>query len=98
MECSARARCEYAGHQLHQHLRSNGTQSFGFYEQGLEGQTDTVTAAITATASGFTTGNGTADVVPAGFDVIRPAGSPTAGGRMSPSTSGSRHCQPDLPP
>jgi len=31
----------------------NGTQSFGFYLQGLEGQPDTVTAAITATASGF---------------------------------------------
>ncbi len=58
----------------------NGTQSFGFYEQGLEGQTDTVTAAITATASGFTTGNGTADVVPAAFDVIGLPSSPTAGG------------------
>ena len=58
----------------------NGTQSFGFYLQGLEGQPDTVTAAITATASGFTTGNGTADVVPAGFDVIGLPTSPTAGG------------------
>jgi hypothetical protein len=59
----------------------NGSQFFSFYLQGLEGHaTDTVTVAITATASGFTTGNGTADVVPAGFDVIGLPSSPTAGG------------------
>ena len=59
----------------------NGAQFFSFYIQGLEGHaTDTVTVAITATASGFTTGNGTADVVPAGFDVIGLPASPTAGG------------------
>jgi hypothetical protein len=48
----------------------NGSTFFSFVIQGLEGQTDTVTAAITAVGSGFTNGNGTADVIPAAFDVI----------------------------
>jgi hypothetical protein len=58
----------------------NGQTFFSYVIQGLEGQADTVVAAITAVGSGFTNGNGTADVIPPGFDVIGLPPSPTAGG------------------
>jgi hypothetical protein len=53
---------------------------FNYTVQGLEGQSDTVTATITATASGFTDGTGTGAVVPPAFDVIGLPATPTAGG------------------
>jgi hypothetical protein len=58
----------------------NGQTSFSFYVQGLEGRTDTVTAAVTAVASGFTNGNGTVDVIPPSFDVSGLPATATAGG------------------
>ena len=58
----------------------NGQTFFSYVIQGLEGQADTVVAAITAVGSGFTNGNGTADVVPPGFDVIGLPANPAAGG------------------
>ena len=61
-------------------LVPNGQTNFSFYVQGLEGQSDTVIAAITAVGSGFTNGNGTVDVIPAAFDVINLPATPTAGG------------------
>ncbi|HTH64902.1 MAG TPA: hypothetical protein VL563_09445, partial [Gemmatimonadales bacterium] len=57
----------------------NNSTSFSFVVQGIEGHTDTVTAAITAKASGFTDGSGTAAVVPPAFDVIGLPSTPTAG-------------------
>jgi hypothetical protein len=53
---------------------------FSYVVQGLEGQSDTVTATITATASGFTDGVGTGAVVPPAFDVNGLPPTPTAGG------------------
>jgi hypothetical protein len=58
----------------------NGTTFFTYVVQGLEGQIDTVTAAITAVASGFTNGNGTTDVIPPAFDVIGLPANISAGG------------------
>jgi hypothetical protein len=58
----------------------DGQTFFSFVVQGLEGQTDTVVAAITAVGSGFTNGNGTAEVIPAGFDVIGIPANPTVAG------------------
>jgi adhesin/invasin len=58
----------------------NGTTFFGFMVQGLEGQIDTVTAAITAVGSGFTNGNGTVAVIPPAFDVIGLNPTQSAGG------------------
>jgi hypothetical protein len=57
----------------------NGQTNFSFHVQGLEGQTDTVIAAVTAVGSGFTNGNGTVEVIPAAFDVINIPATPTAG-------------------
>jgi hypothetical protein len=57
----------------------NGQTNVSYYIQGLEGQLDTVTAAITVTASGFTTGNGTVDVVLPAFDVVGLPSNTTAG-------------------
>jgi hypothetical protein len=62
----------------------NGTTGFGFFVQGLEGQTDTVTAAVTAVASGFTNGNGTSNVIPSAFDVIGLPSNPAAGAADTP--------------
>jgi hypothetical protein len=58
----------------------NGTQGFNYFVQGLEGATDTVTVAVTAVASGFTNGNGIADVVPPAFDIQGLGASYTSGG------------------
>ncbi|MGH7895816.1 MAG: beta strand repeat-containing protein, partial [Candidatus Binatia bacterium] len=58
----------------------NNSTGFSYTVQGLEGRTDTVTAAITATASGFTDGIGTVQAVPPAFDVIGLPPTPTAGG------------------
>ena len=58
----------------------NNSTSFSYYVQGLEGHAaDTVTATITASASGFTDGTGTVAVVPAAFDVIGLPATPTGG-------------------
>ncbi len=56
---------------------SNGNSFFGFYVQGVEGQTGTVT--ITASASGFTNGTATEAVVPAALDLQAVPGSIAAG-------------------
>lgn len=59
----------------------NGSTFFSYVVQGLEGQVDTVTAAITAVGSGFTNGNGTVDVIPPAFDVIGlPSTTPVSAG------------------
>ncbi len=47
----------------------NGTQSVGFYVQGLEGQTQLVTATVTVSASGFTDGTAPITVVQGGITV-----------------------------
>jgi hypothetical protein len=58
----------------------NGQTSISYVIQGLEGLPDTVTAGITATASGFTNGTTTVDVVLPYFDVIGVTASQAAGG------------------
>ncbi|MEO8294336.1 MAG: hypothetical protein ABI613_02395 [Gemmatimonadota bacterium] len=62
----------------------NGQSAFSFIVQGLEGQIDTVSTAITAVGSGFTNGNATVDVIPAAFDVISLPAAPVAGGADVP--------------
>jgi len=47
----------------------NGTQFVSFYVQGLEGQTQSVTATVTVSASGFTDGTAAITVVQAGITV-----------------------------
>ncbi len=47
----------------------NGTQNVGFHVQGLEGQTQLVTATVTVSASGFTDGTAPISVVQSGITV-----------------------------
>ncbi|HEY6108566.1 MAG TPA: hypothetical protein VIV56_06630, partial [Gemmatimonadales bacterium] len=47
----------------------DGTQTVGFYVQGLEGQTGTVTATVTVTASGFTNGTASETAVQGALDL-----------------------------
>jgi hypothetical protein len=49
---------------------ANGTQSVGFYVQGLEGVTQSATATVTVQASGFTDGTATVTVVQSGVVVV----------------------------
>jgi len=60
----------------------NGTQSVGFYVQGLEGQTQSVTTTVTVSASGFTDGTASITVVQAGITVNGLPGTTTL---LSPS-------------
>jgi hypothetical protein len=46
----------------------NGSSSFGYYVQGVEGQTGTVT--ITGQASGFTNGTTTATILQPGVEIL----------------------------
>jgi hypothetical protein len=62
---------------------ANGVQTVGFYVQGLEGQTGSVTATITVSAPGFTNGIGTATVVQGALDL---QGVPTATTPLTPSS------------
>ncbi|MEP7326130.1 MAG: hypothetical protein ABI836_09300, partial [Gemmatimonadota bacterium] len=57
---------------------ANGSTFFGYYVQGVEGQTGTVN--LTATASGFTNGTTTEMVVPPSLDLQGLPGTTTAGG------------------
>jgi hypothetical protein len=49
---------------------ANGTQSVGFYVQGLEGVTQSATATVTVKAPGFTDGTATVTVVQSGVIIV----------------------------
>ncbi len=49
---------------------ANGTQSVGFYVQGLEGQTQGTTTTVTASAPGFTNGTASISVVQSAVQVV----------------------------
>jgi hypothetical protein len=61
----------------------DGVQTVGFYVQGLEGQTGTVTATATVSAPGFTNGTASETVVQAALDL---QGLPTTTTPLTPSS------------
>ncbi|MEP6474944.1 MAG: hypothetical protein ABJC74_14565, partial [Gemmatimonadota bacterium] len=60
----------------------NGTQTIGFYAQGLEGRSDTVTSTVTVSAPGFANGTSTMTAVPGMIDL---QGLPATTTTLSPS-------------
>ena len=60
----------------------DGVQTVGFYLQGLEGQTGSLSATVTVSAPGFTNGTSTITVVQAALDL---QGLPTSTTPLSPS-------------